>query len=97
MIDYSTDRGVTWTRVADNLPATGSSTWTVPQLTGSLLTLKVTATDVAGNTGSARMTCRVSPVLIQTVLPVTTVSPSTELSISRESLTADLVRRYGLS
>lgn len=57
---YSTNRGVTWVEIADNLPDEGSSTWTVPDISGSMLILKVRATDAAGNAGSAIRSCRLS-------------------------------------
>ncbi|MCU0632675.1 MAG: CotH kinase family protein [Methanolinea sp.] len=59
-IACSLNRGLTWTEIADGLPAEGASHWTVPENAASTLTVKVSATDAAGNTGSASRVCRVS-------------------------------------
>lgn len=57
---WSGNRGKTWTQIASDLPAAGTFTWTVPENTGSLLTVRVTAEDAAGNSGSASRILRVS-------------------------------------
>lgn len=59
-IGYSLNRGISWSEIADGLPKEGSYEWTVPEESGSLLTVKVSAEDAAGNTGSASRICRVS-------------------------------------
>ena len=58
-LEYSAN-GRTWTVITEGLPAEGVYSWTVPGLSGSLLMVKVTATDAAGNTGSASRVCLVS-------------------------------------
>ncbi len=57
---WSGNRGATWTQIASNLPAVGTFTWTVPDYSGSLLTVRVSAEDAAGNSGSASRILRVS-------------------------------------
>jgi len=59
-ISYSMNRGLTWTGIADDLPDEGTYIWTVPENSSTLLTIRVSAEDAAGNTGSASRTCRVS-------------------------------------
>ena len=52
-IDYSTDGGATWTRVASTEDNDGTYTWsTLPAVYSTQSLVKVTATDVAGNSGS---------------------------------------------
>jgi spore coat protein H len=57
--EYSVD-GLTWITVADSLPGAGTYAWIVPEVDCSLLTIKITATDESGNTGSANRICLVS-------------------------------------
>ncbi len=58
-LEYS-GNGRTWTVISDDLPGEGTYEWTVPEGSGSLLMIRVTATGTDGNTGSAGITCLVS-------------------------------------
>lgn len=53
-IDYSTDGGVLWLPVRQNLPAKGSINWQVPPMGEKSVQLRLTAKDLAGNTRVVR-------------------------------------------
>lgn len=56
-------RGATSTQIAGSLPAVGTFAWTVPENTGSLLTVRVHAEETAGNSADASRFLRVSSSL----------------------------------
>ena len=98
IISYSVNRGISWTTVATDLPAAGTVKWTVPEDDSAVLTLKVTAVDTAGNTGSARRIIR----LVQAGSPAffteyTVLSAVTDEEGSRESLRAAFTSRSRFS
>jgi hypothetical protein len=62
ILEYSTDHGLGWTSVATGLSASGTYTLKVPGDASGMLLVRVTATDKAGNTGSATKTLLVKSV-----------------------------------
>ena len=52
LLEYSTDGGSTWQLIAANLSNSGSYAWTPPGGTYSNVLLRITATDLSGNTAS---------------------------------------------
>ena len=89
---YSTNRGVTWTEITDGLPDEGSYTWTVPEISGSILIIKVRAMDAAGNVGSATRSCRLSstesPAISGTVNFVQAQSKPASISVGLKNISA---------
>jgi C1A family cysteine protease len=59
IIEYSTDHGLEWTSAATGLADSGNYTLKVPDTASGMLLIRVTATDMAGNSGSATKTLRV--------------------------------------
>jgi len=59
IIEYSTDHGLDWTSAATGLADSGSYGFKVPEDASGMMVIRVTATDKAGNTGSASKTVMV--------------------------------------
>jgi C1A family cysteine protease len=53
VIDYSTDKGKTWITLLQQAPTTGTYSWIVPENLSGSVTIRVRASDAAGNTGSS--------------------------------------------
>lgn len=51
-IEYSLNGGVNWDTIAANVANTGTYSWVVPNLSSSNCLVRVTAVDLAGNSGS---------------------------------------------
>lgn len=69
---YSVDRGKNWNIISQFVPASGTYSWTLPEgLSGSLV-IKVSATDAAGNVGSATKSITIKEGA-STGRPITTV------------------------
>lgn len=91
-LEYSVD-GLNWITVADSLPGAGTYAWTVPEVDCTLLTLKISATDESGNTGSANRVCLVS------ANGSTTAAQSSKLSGesgSKSDLIEDILEKHGV-
>lgn len=52
-LEYSLDDGSNWSLIADNLADSGSANWTVPSVNSMAVRLRVSAQDIAGQTGFA--------------------------------------------
>ena len=72
-IEYSIDAGTSWTVIAADVENTGSYPWTVPNLNSSNCLVKVTAVDLAGNTGSDQSNS-VFTITSDTIAPTVTVN-----------------------
>lgn len=57
-VEYSADREKTWITILQNAQPAGSCSWTVPDNLSGSITIRVTATDAAGNTGSSTRTVK---------------------------------------
>ena len=91
-ISYSTD-GTTYTTIANNLTNSGSYTWTLPLISNTTVTLKLAATDLAGNiktvTSNNFAIDSTSPTISSFILANGTSSvalPSVSLQISANDL-----------
>ncbi|MDI6889067.1 MAG: Ig-like domain-containing protein [Methanocellales archaeon] len=74
-LEYSTDSGVTYPNlIATNLANTGSYTWTVPSIDSSTVRVRITATDLAGNSASDESN---ADFTIDSTLPVITIDTVT--------------------
>ncbi len=62
IIEYSTDHGLDWTSAATGLADSGSYGLKVPEDASGIMVIRVTATDKAGNSGSASKTVMVKSV-----------------------------------
>lgn len=80
---YSGDRGKTWNLISQSVPASGTYTWTLSEGLSGSLTIKVSAKDAAGNTGSASKSITIKTVT-STGRPVTSNPFSTVSSIGGE-------------
>jgi C1A family cysteine protease len=72
-LQYSTNSGTTWNTIAENQPKSGTYPWVIPDTTASTLTIKITARDTSGNTGSQSRVCFVRKA---TVNPTGTLTPT---------------------
>nr|BFD63060.1 hypothetical protein BdHM001_17410 [Bdellovibrio sp. HM001] len=52
-LEYSSDNGGAWTAIQTSISNSGSYAWTLPSINSSLVKVRVTMTDLAGNTNSA--------------------------------------------
>jgi C1A family cysteine protease len=59
IIEYSTDHGLDWTSAATGLADSGSYGLKIPEDASGMMVIRVTATDKAGNSGSASKTVMV--------------------------------------
>ena len=70
-LEYSVDNGSSWTTIASSLSNTGSTPWTVPSSTNvSTAKIRITASDIAGNTSTATT----SAFIIDSTHPTVSVS-----------------------
>lgn len=53
MVEYSPDKGLNWIPILQHAPATGTCPWAVPENLAGSITIRVTASDAAGNKGSS--------------------------------------------
>jgi len=72
-IEYSINGGTNWDLIAANVANTGSYPWDVPNLNSSNCLVRVTAVDLAGNTGSDESNS-VFTITSDTVAPTVTVN-----------------------
>lgn len=88
---YTLDGGRTWTGIVDDLPGEGSLEWTVPKDAASTLIVKVSATDAAGNLGSATRICSCLSAVKSAISQKGTFIPSPTKPASKISGAWDLV------
>ncbi|HON82295.1 MAG TPA: lectin like domain-containing protein [Methanoregulaceae archaeon] len=74
-LQYSSNGGATWNPIAENQPQSGSYTWTIPASSAPSMSIKITARDRAGNSGS-----QTRVVLLKKTTAMPTVSPTPEIS-----------------
>lgn len=87
-IDWSSDAGTTWNLLASNLNDSGSFSWIVPTASGPNYQIRVTSTDLAGNSASVssgsftvKSTNPAAPTIaLVTTSPGTTTTPTLRVS-----------------
>jgi C1A family cysteine protease len=100
-IQYSSNSGSTWNTIAENQPKSGTYAWVIPDTPASTITIRITARDTSGNTGSQSRFL----YLKKTVFGSASSNPTSEnfsgvslsYSAQKGAIVAELVREKNLS